>query len=167
MLQMISVRVRPFLIALLTVTAATANASSVAPVIDTNAPIWEVECTEGVCRASQSLKNQESGQFLATLTFVLEADGAAGGYILDVPLGVALRPGVRALFDGEERELSADVCYPDGCRFTKRLDLPEFRSIIGSDMIEVRYFAYGKTDAPIAFKFGVEGLAEAFAPHMK
>ncbi len=162
----ISVSARLLFLASLTAAAAS-NASSVIPVTEGEAPAWQVECVEGVCRASQSLKNQESGQLLATLTFVLEPDGAAGGFILDVPLGVALRPGVRLLFDDNERELLADVCYPDGCRFTKRLVVPEFSSLIESNTIEVRYFAYGKTDAPIAFKFGVEGLAEAFAPHLK
>jgi invasion protein IalB len=123
------------------------------------APAWETRCSAETCTLSRSYADAVTNRRLATLS--LSVAGTADPVLaVAVPLGAALRPGLRLSLRGLTLDLPFDVCFPDGCRASAPLEAPALAALLEAERAELALFAFGKED-PVGIDAVLTGLPEA------
>ncbi len=119
-------------------------------------PPWGITCIEGSCTMSRAVVDNDTNKRIATLFVVAQKgtdDLVVGGV---VPLGVAIKPGVKVIAGANEEIGEITVCFPDGCRAVVTTPI----SLVDIDTIELQYFPLN-TDRPVAIPVPLGGLPEA------
>ena len=127
-----------------------------------NASVWTTECNAQRCGVSIAITENASQKKIAVFSVLTPKDGSSSSVLIVTPLGTALEPGARILFDQEEVSLSFKVCLNDGCRAFADMAKIQLDKMIAAKMIEVRFFAQTQP-APYSVKFATDGLSEAIA----
>ncbi len=135
---------------------------------DTVFGAWKVTCAEGGdCQAFLSLVDKDTNQRALTASFHFIEGSATPTGVVVLPLGVALRPGVRIASDesgaGDRPiELTPEVCFPDGCRAVFNLSSDKLAQILSADAFSVRFFPYSEgAERPILLSVPTDGLSNA------
>lgn len=132
---------------------------------------WDVVCAEEKnCQAFINLVSKETNELALTASFHFVDGAAAATGVVVLPLGVALRPGVRISTPGNDDEtvndpieLTPEVCFPDGCRVVFNLDENSMAQILSADSFNILFFAYSREgDRPISMTLPTDGLDQAF-----
>jgi invasion protein IalB len=65
-----------------------------------------------------------------------------------LPLGIAVRPGVRVLTHPSAHEvmLAVDTCFPDGCRATAQLTEDELVLLVEADQLSLQFIPFGSKE---------------------
>lgn len=122
---------------------------------------WQKNCADGQCTLARTLSDDASGRSIATFLVALNfemPDKVLMGVAL--PLGAALKPGVRLLQGETVIEVGYEVCFPDGCRAMTEVAATDFDEMAKNEEIELRFFPFGQ-EKPIALPIPLSGLSEA------
>jgi invasion protein IalB len=121
---------------------------------------WTQDCTPKQCSISASAINSATGMKHASLKLVIARDDSDAELIATTPLGTALEPGVRLIFQSFSIKLTYKVCYPDGCRAYTPLLKAELDQLLEAQELELQFFAQANA-RPLSARLPVAGLAEA------
>lgn len=127
-----------------------------------NASIWATECNDQRCGVSISITETASSKKLVVFTVLIPKGEGSSSVLIVTPLGAALEPGARILFDQDEVKLTFKVCLNDGCRAFADVTQSQLDKLVAAKIIEVRFFAQTQP-APYSVKFATDGLSEAIA----
>ncbi|MFQ5562348.1 MAG: invasion associated locus B family protein [Parvularculaceae bacterium] len=125
---------------------------------------WKIHCESVVsCQAYVNLAEVDTNQLALTASFhfVKGASGPTG--VITLPLGVALKPGVRIRTESEAEpiKLEPEVCYPDGCRVVLNPTDEQLAILSDVEKFSVVFFAYGNKGRSRSIDVPTDGLDEA------
>jgi len=122
---------------------------------------WATTCDEGNrCTARVTVTDTKSGRVFASVGVQVGKDGAEPGLIVFAPLGVALKPGFRAVIDGQDFLVPFEVCYPDGCRAVAKFTPAELEVWLTAETASLQFFPF-ESDKAVAADLPLAGLREA------
>lgn len=91
----------------------------------------------------------EDGSYFASLGLQLgQINNSEPVLFATLPLGIAVRPGVRVVIHPSTLEviLTVDTCFPDGCRATAQLTEEELGLLVEADQLSLQFIPFGTTD---------------------
>jgi len=125
------------------------------------AETWTTTCGEdGRCTARVTVSDTESGRVFASVGVQVGKDGAEPGLIVFAPLGVAVKPGFRAVINGQDFLVPFEVCYPDGCRAVAVITPAELEVWLTAETASLQFFPF-ESDKAVAADLPLAGLREA------
>ncbi len=128
------------------------------------AEAWTVDCGgSGRCTAVQTLVNADTGKPFASVGLQINKDGRSPVFFAIIPLGIAVRPGIRAIIGKTELLTQVDVCYPDGCRASLDLDEGQLAALLDGSKLDLQFFPYTTSDTPVAGATDISGLRAALS----
>lgn len=126
---------------------------------------WTVSCriAEGrkICRASQVLSNQQSGQRSFAIELQPPRDGKTEGTLI-LPFGLALGQGVKILLDDKPlgQTTPFSTCVPTGCLAPVSFPTAATDSIKKAKAMAVTAMPFDKIE-PVVFPLALDGFAQA------
>lgn len=125
---------------------------------------WKIQCAaENNCQAYVNLVSAETNQLALTASFHIVAGAERPTAVATIPLGVALRAGVRLRAPSlqEPIMLEPEVCYPDGCRVVFTPTPAQLAAITRDPSYTINFFSYGVVDKHHSVSVPTDGLAKA------
>jgi invasion protein IalB len=126
---------------------------------------WTTTCEGDRCTARLTVADVATGKTFASVGLQVGPDGAEPGLLVFTPLGVAVKPGVRAVIDGRSFEVPFDVCYPDGCRAVAQLTAEDLEIWLTAESSSVQFFPFA-SDKPVAADIPLAGLRAALGDRL-
>ena len=128
---------------------------------------WRAVCKTGrSCQTYVNLANPKTKRLALTASFHFVKGTPDLTGVVQLPLGVALNPGVRIYMGADESDaitLTPEVCYPDGCRAVFSLSPERLATFLAAEDYEVRFFTYIDQDHLVSMKVPTDGLGDALA----
>ncbi len=123
---------------------------------------WVTDCTEdgSRCTAMLALADAASGKPVASLGMQVGKGGAEPAMVAILPLGIEIRPGVRAVVAGQGFEAPVEACFPDGCRAVAPIPREALDLWLDGTAASLQFFPYG-ADRPVAVEAPLAGLRMA------
>ena len=147
----------PFARAFLAVALSAVIGASAAQAAET----WVTTCNEdNRCTARLTVRDVQNGRIFGSVGIQVGKGGAEPGLIVFAPLGVALKPGLRAVINGQTFEVPFEVCYPDGCRAVAKITPAELEVWLSAETAALQFFPF-EFDKPVAADLPLTGLREA------
>ncbi len=109
---------------------------------------WKFLCpsAEAPCRSFLSIADAETGQVQLTWTFLYDGKTDQLSAVINVPLGVALQPGLRVIDANETAhiEVPFQVCDGTGCRaVAANIGATQIDGLSTGDSVNVQFVPYG------------------------
>jgi invasion protein IalB len=128
---------------------------------------WRVICParkekDSHCRLESVVTDQQSGQTIASLSFVTEIDKdkkQSKVLIASVPLGVGLQPGLGLKIGGDTKTYAYRACLQAGCAAVIPVTDGLEQSI--ADAADTALVVAGDNDQAVSVPFSTKGYAEA------
>lgn len=124
---------------------------------------WMYKCDEGPCQVFLSLADDTTGETRLTWSFLYNAENDQLSAILNLPLGVAIPPGVRiAISASDNLNWPYQVCDEIGCRAVAIIDGATSTKFSDAEKVSVQFIPYGGKYAG-SFDVPMEGFSAARA----
>ena len=121
--------------------------------------VWKISCDEGPCQGFLNLRVE--GEDVLSISVLADPNTGRGTLIVNVPLMVALPPGLRVSKDGHDPfDYAFQFCGEGGCTAVAPLDARAFDLFKTSDSMKFSYITYGE-QSPIVYEAPITGFAEA------
>lgn len=123
---------------------------------------WKMDCTSGACQAFLNVSDI-SGNTVASLSLLSNADNKQATLVLGTPEMVALPPGTQiSVADSEPLNVPFQFCGSATCTAIAVLDDNMQAAMSGQDVMQVTYVIYGQQN-PISYTVPIDGFADAVA----
>ena len=134
---------------------------SSAPTIEKLFDKWMLRCAEGVCQVFLTLADEKTKEAKVSWTFVYDPKSAKLSTIVQLPLSVALPPGVRiTVTEGTYYTWPFQYCDGTGCRAVAVLTDKIVASLKEQENVAVQYIPYGEQKT-VTYKIPMAGLSAA------
>ena len=124
---------------------------------------WSYSCSEGACQTFVTLADPVKKDVKFSMSAVYNQKNKVVSTILQMPLGVALPPGLRIYSDKSTHlDLPYQTCDKTGCTAAAVLDAGWLEKFKAAESLQVQFITYGKTTQD-GFKIPMAGFSDALA----
>ena len=122
---------------------------------------WKTSCdAAGRCTAMLVVSDSQTKKVAGSIGVQMGKGGSDPILLAIVPLGVALKPGFRAVIGAKAFDAPYDTCYPDGCRAIAPIAPADLDTWLDAQTISLRFFPSG-SERPIGLDVPTAGLRTA------
>ncbi|WP_175478745.1 invasion associated locus B family protein [Rubrimonas cliftonensis] len=122
---------------------------------------WAFSCSAGACQVYSALVERETGRLNVSLSIVRDPETDGLTAIVNVPLMVALQPGVQIIAEkGAPLRAGYQFCEESGCRAIVQLDAEAETAMRDSGVVAIDLFRYGES-SPRRTTMSLDGFDEA------
>jgi invasion protein IalB len=134
---------------------------SIAQTADQRFQNWTYSCNQGACQIFITLADSVDKEIKFSMSTVYNPKNKVVSTIVQMPLGVALPPGLRIYSDKTTHlDLPYQTCDKSGCSAAGVLDNTSLEKFKATESLQVQFIRYGKT-AQDGFKIPMAGFSEA------
>ena len=137
----------------------------VAPALDAQSEdtfgVWRRTCAEGPCQVYLGLRNPDTNETVASIAVVRDATTDRGSMFIEMPIRVALQPGVTLELGERTEQVPYQFCRPEGCIAIAPLDSAFLEALADADSANLIFARYGSGTAE-TIAVPVSGFAEAY-----
>jgi invasion protein IalB len=124
---------------------------------------WTYSCNQGACQIFVTLADAKNKDIKFSMSLVYNPNNKALSTIVQMPLGVALPPGLRIYTDKDNHiALPYQACDKTGCSAAAVLDAAMLDKMKAAENLQVQFIMYGKTTND-SFKIPMAGFTDAQA----
>ena len=122
---------------------------------------WKTSCdASGRCTAMLVVSDAQTKKVAGMIGVQMGKGGSDPMLLAVVPLGVALKPGFRAVIGTKAFDAPYDTCYPDGCRAVAPIAAADLDTWLDAQTISLRFFP-STSERPIGLEAPTAGLRAA------
>lgn len=123
--------------------------------------VWRRTCDDGPCQVYLGLRNPETDETVASIAVVRDPEADRGSMFLEMPILVALQPGVTLEVGDQTEAIPYQFCRPAGCMAITPLSDALIAALTDADTAQLSFVRYGSGTAE-QINVPVNGFAEAY-----
>jgi len=123
--------------------------------------VWRRTCDEGPCQIYLGLRDPETNETVASIAVVRDVEADRGSMYLELPIRVALQPGVSLEVGSRTEAIPYQFCRPEGCIAIAPLDPGLISALEQAKTAALDFVRYGSASAE-RITVPVEGFAVAY-----
>lgn len=123
--------------------------------------VWRRTCDDGPCQVYLGLRNPETDETVASIAVVRDPEADRGSMFLELPILVALQPGVTLEVGDQTEAIPYQFCRPEGCMAIAVLTPTLIGALQNADTAALSFVRYGSGTAE-RISVPVNGFAAAY-----
>jgi invasion protein IalB len=146
--------------------AGAAGAAGAAAAPQAGAPQWIKLCSpdattkKNLCLVQLEIY-ADTGQFIASATFRMTQDDPKMQFIIGVPPGMLLQPGIQVQVDtGKQTPITYSICFPNTCFGDLDINADFVKTVRGGKQLTVS--AVSQSGQPVSFPISLAGFIKAY-----
>lgn len=123
--------------------------------------VWRRTCDDGPCQVYLGLRNPDTNETIASIAVVRDTESDRGSMFLELPVLVALQPGVSLDVGDQSEAIPYQFCRPEGCMAIAPLSDALVAALTDAQTARLSFVRYG-SGTPEQVTVPVDGFAAAY-----